>query len=77
MLDFIRREKIYISMFLFILAVNFMSAGQPEKEQVKAEKSFSEMTFEEIGVTKERVKDFLSSDILIAKFFKYAIVLGF
>ena len=77
MLNFIRREKIYIFMFLFILAVNFMSAGQPEKEQVKAKKSFSEMTFEEIGVTEERVKDFLSSDKLSAKFFKYAIVLGF
>ena len=77
MLNFIRREKIYIFMFLFILAVNFMSAGQPEKEQVKAKKSFSEMTFEEIGVTEERVKDFLSSDKLNAKFFKYAIVLGF
>ncbi len=77
MLDFIRREKIYIFMILFVLAVNFMSAGQPKKEEVKTEKSFSEMTFEDIGITEERVKDFLASDKLSARFFKYAIVLGF
>ena len=77
MLDFIRREKIYIFMLLFILAVNFMSAGQSEKKQVKSEKCFSEMTLEEIGVTEERVKDFLSSGKLSARFFKYAIILGF
>jgi len=78
MLTFIKREKIYISIVLFILAINLISIGRV-KEQAPEEKTkaFSTMTFEEIGVTEEKAKTFLESEDLKAKFFKYFIVLGF
>ncbi len=77
MLDFIRREKIYILMFIFILVVNFMNTSQAKKESVAGEKALSSMTFQELGVTEEKVKDFFESEKPGALFFKYAISLGF
>ena len=77
MLDLIRREKIYILMFIFILAVNFMNTSQAKKESVDDEKSLSSITFQELGVTEEKVKDFFESGKPGALFFKYAVSLGF
>ena len=76
MLDFIRREKIYILILFFILAVNFMQAKDVKKE-TPSEKSLSSMNLEELGVTEEKVKDFFESDKLSAKFFKYLVSFGF
>lgn len=78
MLTFIKREKIYIFIVLFILVINLVSIGRV-KEQVPEEKAkaFSTMTFEEIGVTEEKARTFLESEDLKGKFFKYFIVLGF
>jgi len=75
MMDFIRREKLYVLMLFFILAVNALNTGHPEKVQDDGQ-ALSNMTFEEMGVTEEKVKDFFESEKLSAKFFKYGIVLG-
>ena len=77
MLDFVRREKIYILMLLFILAMNVMHAGHVKEEKIYAEKSLSSMTFEEIGATEEKVKSYLQSDRFSARFFRYSILFGF
>lgn len=77
MLNFIRRERIYILILFFILAVNAMHPGPSKKEALKEEKTLSGMTFEEIGVTEEKVRAFFESDRPSAKVFKYSISLGF
>ncbi len=77
MLNFIKREKIYILIVLFVVAVNLLSMNQVKKETPIEEKPISSMSFEEIGVTEEKLKDFLDSESLKAKFFRYFIVLGF
>ena len=78
MLNFIKREKIYILIVLFILVINILSIGHVKKESFdKKEKSLSTMTLEEIGITEEKVKDFLDSESFKAKFFKGFLVLGF
>jgi len=76
MLEFIRREKIYILILFFILAVNLMQVKTVKKE-APGEKSLSSMNLEELGVTEEKVKDFFESDKLSAKFFKYLVSFGF
>ena len=77
MLNFIKKEKIYILFFLFILIVNVTNSGEPQKEIQGKEKSFSTMTFQEAGITEEKVKDFLESEKPSAKFFAYGLVLFF
>jgi len=76
MMDFIRREKLYVLMLFFILAVNALNTGQAEKRQDDGQ-ALSNMTFEEMGITEEKVKGFFESERPSAKFFKYGIVLGF
>ncbi|MBU1006564.1 MAG: CPBP family intramembrane metalloprotease, partial [Candidatus Omnitrophica bacterium] len=78
MLNFIRRERIYILIVIFVLAVNFMHMGQAKSQIApKQEKSLSSMSFEEIGVTEKKVKTFLESKTPSAIFFRYSISLGF
>jgi len=77
MLNFIKREKIYILIALFILAINIVTSGQVKEETLIEEKPLSTMTFEEIGITEEKVKTFLESEGLRPRFFRYSIVLGF
>ena len=77
MLKFIKRERLYILMLLFIVAINVMNAGHREKAQLEEKKPLSAMTLKEIGVTEEKVKDFFESGKLNAGFFKYSIILGF
>jgi membrane protease YdiL (CAAX protease family) len=77
MLKFIKRERLYILMLFFIVAINVMNSGHTEKTQPEEKKPLSAMTLKEIGVTDERVKDFFESEKLSAGFFKYSIVIGF
>ena len=76
-MGFIRRERIYIWMLFFILAVNLINVGQAGKRHHDEKGSLSAMTFEEMGITEGKVKDFFESERPSAKFFKYAIILGF
>ena len=77
MLDFLRREKIYIIIFVFILALNMIQAGHVKKESTEEEKTFSSMSLQEIGVTEEKVKEFFETDTSSARFFRYSIFFGF
>lgn len=77
MLNFIRREKLYVAMLLFILAVNVMSPGRTEKAQAEGRPNLSTMTFKEIGVTEERVREYFESEGPGAIFFKYSIAFAF
>jgi len=77
MIRFIRQEKIYILLLLFIVAVNLMSTGGGEKVHYDEEAAFSTMTFEEMGVTEEKVASFLESGTFSARFFRYSTILGF
>lgn len=76
MLDFLRREKIYIVIFIFILALNMMHTGHVKKEATEA-KTLSSMSLQEIGITGERVKAFFETGTPSARFFKYSILFGF
>ncbi len=77
MLNFIRREKIYILILVFILAVNLWVLGRQEKSRFKDDSTVSSMTFEELGLTEEKVKGFLESNTPNARFFGYLITIGF
>jgi len=78
MLNFIKREKIYILIALFILVINILSIGRVKEEAFdKKEKSLSTMTFEEMGITEQKLKTFFDSGSLKAKFFRGFLVLGF
>lgn len=76
MMDFIRRERIYLLMLFFILAVNLAYVGHEKKQEIK-EESLSTKTFEEIGVTEQKIKDFFDSGKPSSRLFKYLIILGF
>ena len=81
MLDFIRRERIYFLMVVFILAVNALNAGaahrEPHEESFVEEEAFSNKTFKELGISEERVMEYLRSDSMSARFFRFFIPLGF
>ncbi|MBU1888144.1 MAG: CPBP family intramembrane metalloprotease [Candidatus Omnitrophica bacterium] len=76
MMGFIKREKLYIFMLFFILAVNILDAGRVEKTQVREEKPLSVMTFNETGITEQKVKDYIVSDRPGARFFRYGVIAG-
>jgi uncharacterized protein len=79
MIEFIKRERIYIWMVFFVIMVNLLSMGYPHKAG-KAEidtKSISGQTFKEMGITQEKVKLFFESGKPNAIFFKYGILAGF
>lgn len=73
MFDFLRRERMYIWMLVFILALTLIDLGYSPKKAYNRENYFSAKTFKEIGVNEEKVKEFLKSDIKGARVFKYAI----
>lgn len=77
MLDFLRREKIYIIIFVFILALNMIHRGHVKKESIGEGKTSSSMSLQEIGVTQEKVKAFFETSTPSARFFKYSIFFGF
>ena len=76
MFQFIRREKIYILMLLFILAVNILNTGHGSGDRHVEKPSPSTQSLKEMGITEQKVKDFLESGKMSARFFKYAMVLG-
>lgn len=76
MFNFLRRERIYILIFFFILAVNMLNTTRTVSKPVEEKKTLSSMTFKEIGITEEKVKDYLSSGRPSARFFRYGAVAG-
>mgnify|MGYP001345493792 CR=1 FL=1 len=77
MLQFIKKEKIYILLLIFIVAVNIFALGQEKGEASTEEQSISTMSFEEIGITEDKVKGFFESGAKSAIFFKFASIIGF
>lgn len=76
MIDFIRREKIYILVLFFILALNILNLSRGERRHIEEKKAASSMTFSEIGITEQRVRDYIGSDRMSAKFFRYGFAAG-
>lgn len=78
MIEFIKRERIYIWMVFFIVMVNLFSIGHPlKKDQVDIDKtSISNRTFKDMGITEEKVRLFFESGSKSAVFFKYSAFLG-
>ena len=79
MIDFIRREKIYILLVFFILAVNIFNSKSKEEvknSHIQKEESLSGMTFNEIGLTEQKVRDYIASKEPKARFFRYGIIVG-
>jgi len=74
MFYFIKREKIYILMLAFILSINLISLIHSNRDQEKRVTGTiykSDMTFKEIGITEERIKDFFKSGTLTARFYAF------
>jgi len=76
-MEFLRRERIYIWMTFFIVAINLMNISYPVKISQPDEKGISAKTFKEMGITEERVKAFLESKKPKAIFFRYSLIAGF
>jgi membrane protease YdiL (CAAX protease family) len=79
MLEFIKRERIYIWMAFFIVMVNLLSLGYAhKKDQDNVDrKSLSGQTFKDMGITEQKVKLFFESEKPSAAFFKYSLFAGF
>lgn len=75
-MDFIRRERIYIWMAIFILSVNLLNIRHVHKKDLTDKKSLSSMTFKDMGVTEEKIKLFFESEKPIAEFFRYGLFAG-
>jgi len=76
-MDFIKRERIYIWMIIFILGVNLLGIGHMRKKDLSDKKSVSSMTFKDMGVTEEKVRLFFESNKPSAVFFRYGFFIGF
>lgn len=79
MLDFIKRERIYIWMAVFVIAVNLLLMGRPHKKSQEQanRKTISAQTFKDMGITENKVKLFFESKSLKSVFFKYSFMFGF
>jgi uncharacterized protein len=79
MLEFIKRERIYIWMAFFILIMSLVSFGHPHKKDQNNNnrKSISGQTFKDMGITEQKVKLFFESGKPSAIFFKYSFYVGF
>ncbi|PIW68138.1 MAG: hypothetical protein COW10_04005 [Candidatus Omnitrophica bacterium CG12_big_fil_rev_8_21_14_0_65_42_8] len=79
MLEFIKRERIYIWMVFFIVVVNLPNLGYlHRKNQDSADKkNISGQTFKDMGITEQEIKLFFESGKPNAVFFKYGIFAGF
>ena len=73
-LDFIKREKMYILMLVFILVLNLIQSLHVEKRDYSEKKVMSNMTFKEIGVTEKKIKGFFESNKVSSRFFRYSII---
>mgnify|MGYP001392110201 CR=1 FL=1 len=76
MFKIFKLERIYIWMAVFVVILTIFNMSRPSKEQYQEEKSISTKTFSEIGITEERVKDFLNSKGIFPNIFQYFISLG-
>ncbi|MDP2911932.1 MAG: hypothetical protein Q8N76_06350, partial [Candidatus Omnitrophota bacterium] len=78
-LDLIKRERIYIWMVVFIVAINLLLIGHPHKksQEPAGRKSISAQTFKDMGITENKVRLFFESRSLKSTFFKYSFMLGF
>ncbi|MDO8603250.1 MAG: type II CAAX endopeptidase family protein [Candidatus Omnitrophota bacterium] len=76
MSNFLRRERAYIWMAIFILSVNLLGIGHARGKNLKARKNISSMSFKDMGVTEEKIKLFLESERPGAKFFRYGFFAG-
>jgi len=76
-MDFIRRERIYIWMIIFILGMNLLGMGHMRKKDLPDKKSVLSMTFKDMGVTEEKVRLFFESKKPSAIFFRYGFFAGF
>lgn len=76
-MDFIRRERIYIWMIIFILGMYLLGIGHMRKKYLPDKKSVSSMTFKDMGVTEEKVRLFFESKKPSAIFFRYGFFAGF
>ena len=78
MIDFIKREKIYIVILFFIVSVFILRIGYKEKVQtVEKNKPISSMTFQEAGITQQKVKGYFAAGGLKPIIFKSMIIVGF
>jgi len=75
-MNFIRRERIYIWMIIFILGMNLLGIGHMRKKDLPDKKSVSSMTFKDMGVTEEKVRLFFESKKPSAVFFRYGFFIG-
>jgi len=65
----------YIWMLIFILGINLLNIGYSRKKTAD-KKSVSSMTFQDMGVTEEKIKLFFESEKPAAVLFKYGIFTG-
>ncbi|MFH1782799.1 MAG: type II CAAX endopeptidase family protein [Candidatus Omnitrophota bacterium] len=77
MMIFIKRERLYVLMLLFILFINlfgFFNSDKAlqDKEGINAKEVFSDVDFKE-----EKIKEFLGSGSIIAKFYRVLFFIGF
>lgn len=80
MLNLIKRERIYIWMLFFILAINLINLtgnSQSVKKADYAKKEYlSAKSFQELGITEEKVKAFFGSKNPYVEFFKWLIIVS-
>jgi len=63
-------------MVIFIFGIHLLGMPHARRESVPAKKSISSMTFNDLGVTEEKVRLFFESKKPSAVFFKYGIFAG-
>lgn len=76
MFRILKLERIYIWMAGFVLILTILNMSQLVKEPRHQERNISAKTFSEMGITEERVKEFLNSKKIFANVFQYFILLG-
>ncbi|MBU1912701.1 MAG: CPBP family intramembrane metalloprotease [Candidatus Omnitrophica bacterium] len=75
-MDFIKKERIYIWMLIFILGISLLNIGHSRKKELADKRSISSMTFQDMGVTEEKIKLFFESEKPGAVLFKYGLFAG-
>ncbi len=63
-------------MLIFILGINLLNIGHSRKKELADKKSISSMTFQDMGVTEEKIKLFFESEKPGAVLFKYGLFAG-
>lgn len=63
-------------MLIFILGISLLNIGHSRKKELADKKSISSMTFQDMGVTEEKIKLFFESEKPSAVLFKYGLFAG-